>query len=222
MSSHIYMKSLCDDAPIYTWCEEERWEQHTSQVKIPQFMWLSNQTGMQVGSYGNVEVESFQSLLGALPSIHKDLVLDTLEITGYKSTASISLNRWESLAEPRPILNEQRRLDGPIAIKDDGRAYFFQCDIKGHGGWFQLKERVDTSGMAKFEMWDYTVYHNFTRRLIWPGRVIKKLITSTLDCLYCYDLDDAAFKSYLVYAQPKMGAVWERSLAYAVDDKTTG
>ncbi len=212
MRSSIVLQSLFPGNPIYTWSAKNGWVMQDPTFTLPKQMWISNQTGIRVGSYGSVDVDSFISLLAGLPSIHQDLVLDAAEKIGFKDTRAISKTRWEKLSKPRPLEGEKELRDDTLYAKYGDQVFMLDIDVKGRGGWYAVSGLPEGVEFSKCPMWKYEVYCPVLKTITLPSCCARRIITATLDNLYCYS-DDDAIRSYLVWAQDKIKALWEASLS---------
>lgn len=206
MVTPVYLKSLVEGTPVYAWQAGQVWTQLPPTVPVPSSYFTANQVGLQVGTFAAVDVDSFRSLLGTLPSVHSDLYLDAVEVVGLKNYRSISQARWGKLSLPRPArppYDASPKVKLYAYNKATCQAYQLGITDKGAGGWYEI-DRVPDDRMAdKFSMWDYDVYvpEGYSEVTL-HGLIAKRLITATFDHLFCYNLEDASLKAYLAYAQP--------------------
>ncbi len=208
--SAIILQSLYPGNPIYTWTAKEGYVLKDPTFELPKSVWLSNQTGIRVATYGSVDIDSFQNLLSGLPSVLSDLMLDAAEKTGFKDTRAISKARWARLSKPRPTVGEKELLDNTLYAVRGEQTFMLDITASGKGGWYQVSGVREGVKFHTFPMWDYTVYCPEVQTVTLPSACTRRLITATLDSLYCYPEDDA-IRSYLVWAQDKIHNLWEVS-----------
>ena len=209
MRTSIVLRTLFPDNPVYTWTAGKGWELRGGNFPLPRNMWLSNQTGIQVGAFGSVNIDNFRSLFANLPLIYSDLVLDAAEKIGLKDTGSIQPVRWKRLSNPRPIEGDAPE-DKPACYAEmRGRNYALVVTKEGRGGWYEVDSIPDACKADSFKVWDYTFYIPEDTRRTFSASAARKIITATLDCLYCFP-DDDTFKAYMVWVQRKIKELWEK------------
>lgn len=210
MRTSLILRSLYPGNPLYTWTAGKGWVLKEANFPLPKHMWLSNQTGIQVGAFGSVDIDSLRSLFANLPTIYNDLVLDAAERIGLKDTSSIHPARWGRLSNPRPMTSEAP-LDKAVCYAEmSGKTYALVVTEKGRGGWYEVDSIPEAYKATSFEVWDYTFYAPEDSKRTYTASAARKMVTSTLDCLYCFP-DDDTYKAYMVWAQSKIKELWERT-----------
>lgn len=210
MRTSLILRSLYPGNPLYTWEAGAGWVLKEANFPLPKHMWLSNQTGIQVGAFGSVDVDSFRSLFSSLPTIYNDLVLDAAEKIGLKDTGSIHPARWGRLSNPRPMSGDVP-LDKPVLYAErGGKAYALVVTEKGKGGWYEVESIPEAYKTTSFEVWDYMFYAPESSKQTFTASAARKMVTATLDCLYCFP-DDDTLKAYFVWSQSKIKELWERT-----------
>lgn len=210
MAIPVFIRSLLPKSSVYFFSSDEIWES-VGKEKFPRFPWLSNQTGLQVAvadTYMLNPAQDLPGLLTRLPFIVEDLVVEAVQEVGLKHTTSINSLRWLKLSQPRPTFDVGTPC---IAWAKRGKnSYGLSIQADGRGGWHAVPEIPDTVREAG-NFWNYTLYvdpSTPSERML--PCAIKRIVTSTLDHLYCYDSKDCVAKSYLCYAQPRMKQIWEK------------
>ena len=212
MRTAIILRSMYPGNPVYTWTDGDGWVQKDGNFPVPTHMWLSNQTGIQIGSFGAVDITDLRSLFANLPTIYTDLVLDATEKCGLKDTRAITANRWERLSNPRPLEGEPATEEAICYATYGSRVFALHVTEKGKGGWYVVDGIPEAYKATSFEVWDYTFYAPKTSKKTYSASAARKMLTATLDCLYCFP-DDDMYKAYLVWSQSKIKDLWERSVS---------
>lgn len=210
MRTALMLRSLYPNTPFYTWTSGEGWYSKEGDFPFPKPMWLSNQTGLQVGCYCAVDIDSFSSLIGHLPTIVNDLYLDAAERIGFRNTTTVSKNRWERLSRPRPLTGPAPEVEPLLYATYRNETYKLCVDAKGRGGWY-VSDTIDKEKMpVSFEAWDYTFYAQTEEKLILPAPCARRVITATLDSLYCHS-EDEVMRLYFAWAQAPIKRIWEEN-----------